>query len=302
MPRSTVSAHRAVSQAENGRGTSLCLGVHVSIAGKLSRAIDRARTLQCGTMQIFSRSPRGWKAAAFDPEEVRRFREERRIAGIRPLAVHASYLINLASSDQVLWDRSLDAVGEELTRADQLDADFLVVHVGSNAVQGTDYATTRMVEALKRVRTFKTRTRLLLENTAGERGDLGSRMEELAAICDRLGPDSQIGFCLDTCHAFAAGYDLSRPEGVRQWVRTIESTIGLDRLCLLHVNDSKKGLSCHVDRHEHIGKGKIGLKGFETIVRHPRLRNIPMILETPKKQPGDDRQNMDVLIGLARQS
>jgi len=278
----------------------LCLGVHVSIAGKLSHAIDRASELHCSTMQIFSRSPRGWKAGPMDPVEVERFRQGREKTKVSPLTIHASYLINLASTDDVLFEKSISALEEELERGDQLGADYLVVHVGSNAQAGMKFGIARVVEALKLVKTSSVQTRLLLENTAGERGDIGSKMDELAEILSHLGRDQNIGLCLDTCHAFASGYDISHRKGVEAWANEIESTVGLDRVKLLHVNDSKKGLGCRVDRHEHIGQGKIGLEGFKAIVRHPHLRQIPMILETPKEQPGDDRRNLDTLIKLHR--
>jgi deoxyribonuclease-4 len=278
----------------------LCLGVHVSIAGKLSHAINRASELYCGTMQIFSRSPRGWKAAPLDPLEIQRFRQGREGTGISPLTIHASYLINLAATDDSLLARSIEALKEELERGDPLGADYLVVHVGSNAQEGLRFGITRVVEALKQMKTLSARTQILLENTAGERGDIGSKMDELSEILGLLGGDPNIGLCLDTCHAFAAGYDLSHPKGVAAWVKEIEATVGLNRVKLLHVNDSKKGLGCHVDRHEHIGQGAIGLGGFKAIVHHPGLQKIPMILETPKEREGDDRRNLDILINLRR--
>jgi deoxyribonuclease-4 len=236
-----------------------------------------------------------------DPAEIERFRQGREKAKIFPLTIHASYLINLASTDDVLFEKSISALEEELQRGDQLGADYLVAHVGSNAREGLRFGILRVAEALKRVKPGPVKTRLLLENTAGERGDIGSKMEELAEILNLFNSqaDRPIGICLDTCHAFAAGYDISHRKGVASWVEAIESTVGLDRVNLLHVNDSKKGLGCRVDRHEHIGRGKIGLKGFEAIVQHPRLSRIPMILETPKEQEGDDRRNISVLHKLS---
>lgn len=279
----------------------LRLGVHVSIAGGLSRAVERARELGCGTVQIFSRSPRGWQAAPLDPSEVERFKEGRKDAKISPLVIHASYLINLAATEDTLLEKSLSGLEEELSRADRLEADYLVVHVGSNAQRGPDFAIRRAVESLIRLKkNISTRTQILLENTAGERGDIGSRMKELADILSQIGDAGWLGLCLDTCHAFAAGYDLSRPAGVEAWVKEIETTVGLERVKVLHMNDSKKGLNCRVDRHEHIGQGKIGLSGFRAIVRHPKLRKIPMILETPKERPEDDRRNLDTLFKLCK--
>ena len=278
----------------------LCLGVHVSIAGKLSHAVDRASELHCGTMQIFSRSPRGWKAGPMDPEQIERFRQGREKAKIAPLTIHASYLINLAATDDALFEKSISALEGELVRGDQLGADYLVVHVGSNAQEGLRFGITRVVEALKLLKTSSVKTRLLLENTAGERGDIGSKMDELAEILSHLGKNQNVGLCLDTCHAFAAGYDISYQKGVEAWVKEIQTSVGLNRVKLLHINDSKKGLGCRVDRHEHIGKGGIGLNGFKAIVCHPWIQEVPMVLETPKEQDGDDRRNLNTLMNLRR--
>ena len=274
------------------------LGVHVSIAGKLSKAVERAEALGCTAMQIFSRSPRGWAVPDMDPEEIKRFRELREKADIRPLAIHASYLINLASSDPTLHQRSADALIEELSRAGRLGADYLVVHVGSTkgAVQsGID----QVVKALERVLESAPRsTVMLLENTAGEQGDVGSRLEELGEILSRLNGENELGICLDTCHLFAAGYDIRKKTGVKALARTVEGNIGVERVRLIHVNDSKKGLGCRVDRHQHIGQGGIGLEGFRAWVNHPAFRNIPMVLETPKDSPTADPQNLKMIRSL----
>jgi deoxyribonuclease IV len=295
--------HRSTSRIRRKSIRSpLCLGLHVSIAGRLTEAVNRARSLSCRTMQIFSRSPRSWKAGDLEPSEVERFRTERGEAKISPLAIHASYLINLAATDDLLFERSIQALEQELYRGDQLGADYLVVHVGSNARFGPTFGIARVVEALQHIQKIPTKTRLLLENTAGERGDIGCRIEELSEILTRLGDEAWPGLCIDTCHAFAAGYDISDQSGVKTWVDQLEATVGLDRIKLLHMNDSKKGLGCCVDRHEHIGKGKIGLKGFRAIVRHPGLQRIPMILETPKEREGDDRRNLDALLQLRGKS
>ncbi len=276
----------------------MCLGVHVSIAGRLSQAVERAEAMGCTAMQIFSRSPRGWAVPDMDPEEIKRFRELREKADIRPLAVHASYLINLASSDPTLHQRSADALIEELSRADRLGADYLVVHVGSTkgpVRSGID----QIVKALERVLESAPRsTVLLLENTAGEQGDVGSRLEELGEILSRLNGENELGICLDTCHLFAAGYDIRKKAGVKALAGTVEGSIGVERVRLIHVNDSKKGLGCRVDRHQHIGQGGIGLSGFRAWVNHPAFRDIPMVLETPKDSPTADPQNLKMIRSL----
>jgi deoxyribonuclease IV len=272
------------------------LGVHVSIAGRLSQAVERADELGCSAMQIFSRSPRGWAVPDMDPDEVKRFCDLRKQADIWPLAVHASYLINLAASDADLSKRSSLALIDELKRAESLGADYLVVHVGSAKGSPLDLGIRRVIRSLKRVlRSGSWSTQLLLENTAGEQGDIGSRLEELGEILDGLNGHGSVGICLDTCHLFAAGYDIRNKTGVDHVVRKIPETIGVKRIKLIHANDSKKGLGCRVDRHQHIGMGGIGLKGFKAFVNHPLFRNLPYILETPKDSIEADLRNLEMI-------
>ncbi len=275
------------------------LGVHVSIAGSLSKSVEEARALGCTAMQIFSRSPRMWAAKGLDRPEAERFSELRERFGIRPAAVHASYLINLATPQGGLKRRSAEALIDELDRADRLGAEYLVVHLGSSRDGGEAEGVERVSESLATVLgSGEWTAKLLLENTAGERGDVGSRLEEIGLILDELDDRKdlrsreRIGVCLDTCHLFAAGYDLSRPEGVDEVARSVDDRIGRDRIRLIHLNDSKKGLNCRVDRHQHIGLGGIGLGGFRAWLNHPAFRAIPMVLETPKDSPGADRKNL----------
>lgn len=275
------------------------LGVHVSIAGRLSQAVERAEALGCTAMQIFSRSPRGWAAPDMDASEVKRFRELRDKADIRPLAVHASYLINLASSQPSLFERSVAALAQELDRADLLGAEYLVVHVGSCGGESPETGVGRVVKALQQLWSGGSwSTPLLLENTAGEQGDVGSRLEELSEILNGLGGPDEPGVCLDTCHLFAAGYDIRTKSGVEAVARAVRETLGTDRVRLIHANDSRKGLGCRVDRHQHIGQGGIGLEGFRAWVNHPAFRDIPMILETPKDSPTADPQNLEKIWSL----
>jgi deoxyribonuclease-4 len=275
------------------------LGVHVSIAGKISGAVERAHELGCTAMQIFSRSPRMWAAKGLDPDEVSRFRELRERYGISPLVVHASYLINLATPEGALKRRSVEALADELDRADRLGADYLVVHVGSCSDGGSAEGVERVREALADVlASGRWSTRLLLEDTAGERGDVGANLEEIGRIVQGLPGGERVGVCLDTCHLFAAGYDISKPNGVDRVARLVKETIGLDRVKVIHGNDSKKGLNCRVDRHQHIGHGGIGLKGFRAWLNHPAFRDVPMILETPKDTPEADPRNLKTVRGL----
>ena len=275
------------------------LGVHVSIAGRLSLAAERAEAVGCTAMQIFSRSPRGWATPDLDPKEILRFRELREKADIRPLAVHASYLINLASAEPSLRQRSCHALIEELKRSEVLGADFLVVHVGSTQQASMAIGVDRVIRSLRQVlRSGPYSTMLLLENMAGERGDVGGRLEELSDILEGLNGHNPVGICLDTCHLFAAGYDIRNRAGVRSVSQIIEKRLGAERVQLIHANDSKKGLGCRVDRHQHIGQGEIGLEGFRAFVNHPLFRNLPHILETPKDTPEADLRNLKTLRGL----
>jgi len=278
------------------------IGVHVSIAGKLSQAVERAQALGCDTMQIFSRSPRGWEAKPFDPGELARFRELRKKAEIIPLAVHGSYLINLASADPALHHRSVKAFIEELGRCDQLGAEYLVAHVGSCSGSAEEEGMRRVIKALKTIlKRARFKTMILLENTARERGEIGYSIEQMKQLLDQLDRHPQIGVCLDTCHLFAAGYDISKADGVNHAAKELEKYVGPERLRFIHANDSKKGLDCRVDRHQHIGRGGIGLEGFRAFVNHPVFRDVPMVLETPKETPEDDPRNLKIMRGLSRQ-
>ncbi len=280
--------------------TNARLGVHVSIAGKLSESVERAHELGCNAMQIFSRSPRMWSAKALDPDEVSRFRELREKFDIRPALVHASYLINLATPEGALKRRSAESLMDELDRADRLGVEYLVVHVGSCKDGGTAEGVERVRDALAAVLSSGRRsTQLLLEDTAGERGDVGARLEEIGMILQGLPDGERMGVCLDTCHLFAAGYDITTAAGVDQVAGRVKETIGLDRVKVVHGNDSKKGLNCRVDRHQHIGLGGIGLEGFRAWLNHPAFRDVPMILETPKDTPEADPRNLGVIRNLA---
>jgi deoxyribonuclease IV len=279
--------------------TDFKVGVHVSIAGGLTQAVHHARALGCRTMQVFSKSPRGWAARPLDRSDAEQGHELRARLEIGPFAVHAAYLINLAAADPLLYERSISSAVEELERCRLMRADFLVIHVGCIR-EGQADSLQRVSEALKHILDLSPpETQVLLENTAGERGEVGSRFEELAELLYRVGSD-RLGICLDTCHTLAAGYDVRTPAAVRRVVRALDGTVGLSAVKLIHGNDSKKGLGCHVDRHQHIGKGEIGYEGFRALLRHPRLRRIPMVLETPKNSDADDLRNLRVIRKLAK--
>jgi deoxyribonuclease IV len=288
----------------NSHETSKALirvGVHVSIAGGLVKAVQRAHDLDCDTMQVFSKSPRGWAARPLDPNDADRAFALRQEWGIGPFAVHAPYLINLASADEVLYERSIAAFADELSRCALIRADFLVVHVGcvrEGQRDGLDRVARALGRVLQRPASGHHDPVVLLENTAGRRGEVGSRFEELAELVERVGKD-RVGVCLDTCHTFAAGYDISTRAGLDSVAKTLDSLIGWSSVKLIHANDSKQGLGSHMDRHQHIGQGAIGRPGFQVLLHHPGLRQIPMVLETPKRSDADDVRNLSVMRSLA---
>jgi deoxyribonuclease-4 len=283
------------------------LGVHVSIAGGFGEAVERAKRLGCTTMQIFSRSPRGGPAAPIPPELAQQFDRSRRAAGIQPLAIHSPYIINLASPDDRMWHQSLRLYQEEYARAATLRADYLVTHVGSHRGEGEAAGIARVAEAI--ARTLEKRsapTMILLENTAGSGQGLGYQFEQLAAIREAARASARVGICLDTAHLFAAGYPIHTAEGLDEVLGAFDRAVGLARLKLIHLNDSKVPFDSRVDRHWHIGQGHIGPDAFRRIVTHSRLREVPFILETPKKDgragEADDRRNLAAVRGLAHAS
>jgi deoxyribonuclease-4 len=285
---------------------SIRIGIHTSIAGDIASALDTAHRLGANALQIFSSSPRMWarhqKGARLVPADAQRFRERRQELGLGPLVIHDNYLINLASPEPMLRARSIQAFHDEIVRALDLGADFLVMHPGSGRDSGRDRAIATIAESLREsVRGLKIEgLRILLENTAGQGSSIGSRFDELQAILDAC-PGLPLGVCVDTAHLFEAGYDLRIEDGLNRALQAIERTVGLERVFVLHVNDSKTPLGSRVDRHEHIGKGKIGLEGFRRILNHPLLAGRAFILETPIDKPGDDRRNVRELWKLVGQ-
>jgi len=276
------------------------LGVHVSISGGIDRAVARARDLGCSAMQIFSRNPRGWKASPLSSRAVAAFREAAGSGDIDPIVVHTPYLLNLASADQSLHRRSILALSLDMKRAERLGARYVVTHLGSAKERGRAFGLKRVVEALRAVWDQNSPVSLLLENSSGAGNSVGVFFEEFQEIIQRLGNDGRVGICFDSCHGFAAGYDFRSTEKTETLVRKMDRTIGLTRLALIHLNDCAGSLGAHLDRHQHIGKGKIGLGGFRALLSHPSLRMIPLILETPKKTPRDDLRNLSRVRGLLR--
>ena len=268
----------------------------MSIAGGLPRAVDRAQASRCDALQIFTKSVGQWRARALPSEEVVRFRERLRETGIRPVVAHNSYLINLAAANPALRAQSVAALGEEIDRAEILGLDGLVMHPGSYTT-GTEDGGLRLIadglSALLRSRR-RGRTMILLEHTAGQGTNLGHRFEQIATIIQHLKGSPRLGVCLDTCHLLAAGYDICSGEGYEQTFRDFDRIIGLDRLKAFHVNDSRKPCGSRVDRHEHIGKGCIGLAPFRRLLNDQRFATLPMLLETPKLDTPASRRRSDV--------
>lgn len=277
------------------------VGVHTSIAGALENAAHRAKRIGCDTFQMFSSNPRGWRQPDPTPEACERFRAARAKYGLSPLAVHDNYLINLASADPLFRKKSIAAFCRELKRALALDADYLVAHPGSSPRGSPSQALKTCVESLRQASRGLRLNRLtiLIENTAGQGSAIGRTFDEVAEIIDGAGGDLPIGACIDTAHSFAAGYPLHTAPGLQETVRQLESTVGLEKVRVIHANDSRTAWGSHADRHQHIGKGLIGVSAFRRIVRHPKLKAIPFICETPIERPGDDRRNVRMLRKLA---
>ena len=260
------------------------LGAHMSVAGGLPRAIDRAVVHGCEALQIFAKNASQWRGRATPLEEVREFRAKLKTTRIEPAVSHASYLINLASADRGLRLQSIEAMGDELDRADALGLLGVVLHpgcytIGSEA-DGLELIADALLGLLKERR--RGRTMVLLEHTAGQGTALGCTFEQLASIVAKTGDHRRIGICLDTCHLLASGYDIVTAEGYAATFRQFGRLVGFDRLKVFHMNDSKRPLGSRVDRHEHIGAGCLGLEPFRRIVNDPRFRHLPMLLETPK--------------------
>lgn len=277
------------------------LGAHVSAAGGVSKAFPRAQSIGCEAMQIFTRNQNRWDSKPLDPAEVGRWHALAAETGIGPTVSHASYLINLGSPDDVLWRRSIDALVDELQRAEALGLLGVVLHPGAHMEQGEEAGIARVAAGLDLAHqaTGDFQTLTLLEITAGQGTTLGYRFEHLAAMRAQAAEPQRVAVCFDTCHAFAAGYDFREPAGYAAMMDAFDRTIGLPLIKCFHFNDSKGGLGSRKDRHEHIGQGAIGLDGFAHILNDNRFAAVPMILETPKEDDmHEDVENLAVLRGL----
>ena len=261
-------------------------GAHMSVAGGLSRAVERAVVHRCDALQIFTKNANQWRGRTLPPEEIREFRARVKTARLGPVVSHASYLINLATTNPGLRRQSLDAMGDEIDRAEALGLLGVVLHPGcytaGNEADGLALIADGLLELLRARRRGK--TMVLLEHTAGQGTALGATFEQLASIMAKMNDHRRVGVCLDTCHLLASGYDLCSPEGYASTFKQFGRLVGFERLKAFHLNDSKKPLGSRVDRHEHIGQGCLGLEPFRRIVNDRRFRGVPMLLETPKAE------------------
>jgi deoxyribonuclease IV len=263
------------------------------MAGGFAKVRERADEVGCRTMQLFCSNPRGWRAAALDDEDVAKFRTDMKDADISPVFVHAPYLPNLAASQPTYAKRSVDALVEQARRCDALGIRFLIVHIGKALGANEEQALKQVARNATAVLDRSPKSvMLLLENTAGMGSEVGHSFAQMGAIIAGIEPKDRVGVVLDTAHAFEAGYDLRTKAGLDQALREFDKLIGLARLHVLHLNDSKTEFGSRVDRHWHIGKGKIGREGMREIVNHPLLRNMPAVMETPRDSAADDRGNL----------
>lgn len=272
------------------------LGFHVSIADSVDLSFDRARQIGCTTFQLFTRNPRTWASRKIRPAEIEAFRRKHKTYGISPVFAHMPYLPNLASPDDTIYRKSVGSLLEEITRCHSLGIRYIVTHIGSHVGMGAEDGKTRIIQALARV-VDEDGPMILLENGSGSGSHLGSSLEEIAELIAAIGRN-KVGSCLDTCHAYGAGYDIATREGLTKTIHTIEKTIGFDRLKLVHLNDSYGSLGSGVDHHDHIGMGKIGEDGFRNILAS-RLAKKPMIMETPIDERRSDTENMAKVKELA---
>ncbi len=280
----------------------MLLGMQVSTEGKIYHALQRAQELGCDTMQIFSRNPQRWRENFLDAGDLEEFLRLEEKFKIRPLFIHIPYLINLASPEPLLYKASIDAYIEDILEAQIIGADYIVTHMGSHKETSEDAGLKRLTEALNIIinKTKSSEVGILLENTSGSGSWLGYKFAHQKKIIQGLENKERIGLCLDTAHAYLAGYDISSKAGLEAMLDEIEEAVGIKMIKMIHLNDAKGALGSKHDRHDHIGKGSIGLEGMKRIINHPKLRNLPFILETPKKTEGDDTMNLKIVRKLRR--
>ena len=277
------------------------IGAHVSISGSLDLAVDNAVERECNAFQIFTRNPRSWFAKDLDPVQVKKFKEKLQKSRIDRMATcaHMPYLPNLSSPDEDGYQKSIKSMTQEIERCHELGIPYLVTHLGSHKGSGEENGIRRLVGALNKVAETNADVIILLENTAGQKNSVGSDFTQLEEIFSKCKPSKKFGICLDTCHAFVAGYDLRTKEDVTKSIKKFDDSIGLKNLKILHLNDSKGELNSNRDRHDHIGLGAIGKEGLGEIVKIMNKNNIPIVLETPIDDIRDDFENISKAKSLA---
>lgn len=284
------------------------VGFHVSIGGGIQNSISNAVNIGCTAFQIFTRNPRGWAERNLVDTEIESFKTSLKKSGIQSnsVAVHMPYLPNLSGPDGEIYEKSKKSFTNEMIRCSRLGIEFLVIHLGSHRGRGYDIGKEQLLKSCaeatdnyKSKFQRKMNVTILLENSAGQKGSIGSTLEELREILDNL-PSKTFGVCLDTCHAFASGYDLKSLDACNEFIDRFDNTVGLNVLKFIHLNDSKGDIGSHLDRHEHIGLGKIGLEGFKSILNANSLRDLPAIMETPKDSASDDIKNLKVVHNLRK--
>lgn len=266
------------------------LGKHVSIAGGLDKAVIRAHDINCNALQIFVKNPRGWKFRDFGKKEINKIKDNIKKLNMYPLVVHSSYLINLASPKEELWQKSLDVLTKEYKRSHKIGAQYLILHPGNHTGSGTNKGIKKIQKGLNKLlkESQDNGPMILLENVAGAGTAIGSKFEELYDIINGVEMHNKLGICLDTCHAFTAGYNLKSKKGLDETLTIFDEKIGIEKLKVIHINDSKKEFASKKDEHAHIDEGKIGKEAFAIIINHNLLKNIPFILETPQFD-GEDK-------------
>ncbi len=277
----------------------LLLGAHMSIAGGLSESITRGESIGCTAIQIFTKSNRQWSSQELSPEEIKKFKERQKNSTVKIVIAHASYLINLGSPDPDIFRKSVIAATKELLVCEDLAIPYLVLHPGSYTTSSPEVAIQSIAHGIEKIfNHVPGKTMILLETMAGQGTTIGKTFAELAAIRNLIKDKNRVGICLDTCHVFAAGYDISTKKGYEKLWSEFDTMLGIEQLKAIHLNDSKKECGSHVDRHENIGEGLIGKEGFSFLMNDPALAAIPKILETPKSSLEDDKQNMGKLINM----
>ena len=283
----------------DNQGATMRFGFHISIAGGFSKIVERALLRGCETIQFFSRNPRGWKYSPLNKKEVKEFRSSVRSSALFPVFLHMPYLPNIASFRSKFYKRSIRSIATDLQRAEILGAQYLIIHIGHRLESSEEEAIEAVSQGINQAfEKARNAIILLMENTAGQGTEIGHSFDQIKKIIERVQDHQRMGVCLDTAHTFGAGYDLSNKDGIDRMLEEFDQMVGLKRLHLLHLNDSKTPLGSRKDRHWHIGEGYIGLEGFRNLVNHPLLNHLPGIMETPRKDTVEDLKNMNVIRSL----